>query len=163
VKRLFSSGGITKIDEAGNIGAEYTCSFPMLAGMIYHNGYIFAGEQGGQNNIYQLELAESEVVEVARVIKPVNTTDYCWNIAHDGFNLLYSPFDGTDIFVIDDALVDWLSSENLSGTIAAGESVDIPVILDAANLNPGVYSADLNINYNDPLHTGTIYCTVKHS
>ncbi len=44
----------------------------------------------------------------------------------------------------------WLLFDNYSGTIAAGGSEVINVTLDAADLDSGIYTAELNIGSNDP-------------
>jgi len=44
----------------------------------------------------------------------------------------------------------WLMIDNYGGTIAAGDSSEIHVTLDAADLETGVYTADINIGSNDP-------------
>lgn len=44
----------------------------------------------------------------------------------------------------------WLIFDNYGGTIAAGESAEVNVTLDASELISGTYTADLNIGSNDP-------------
>lgn len=44
----------------------------------------------------------------------------------------------------------WLLVDPTSDTIPAGESQDVNVTLDAADLTEGIYTANLNINSNDP-------------
>jgi hypothetical protein len=44
----------------------------------------------------------------------------------------------------------WLMIDNYGDTLAAGESSEVHVNLDASDLEPGIYSADINIGSNDP-------------
>lgn len=44
----------------------------------------------------------------------------------------------------------WLSIDNFGGTIAPGESAEINVTLDAADLDAGIYTAELEVGSNDP-------------
>jgi len=44
----------------------------------------------------------------------------------------------------------WLNIDNYGGTLIAGDSAEINVTLDAADLVAGIYTADINIGSNDP-------------
>ncbi|NBB91967.1 MAG: S8 family serine peptidase, partial [Gammaproteobacteria bacterium] len=46
--------------------------------------------------------------------------------------------------------VSWLSYSSTSGSVAAGGSEDVDVILDSTGLNPGTYEASVCVNSNDP-------------
>lgn len=48
------------------------------------------------------------------------------------------------------AVLGWLMLDPLSGTVMPGETENIDVMFDAADLTEGIYSANLNISSNDP-------------
>lgn len=49
----------------------------------------------------------------------------------------------------------FVSIDQESGTLTAGQSVDVNVILSAGDLAAGLYEADINISSNDPVNTLT--------
>lgn len=51
--------------------------------------------------------------------------------------------------------IDWMDSDPTSGTIAAGDSVIVEVLLDASGLSGGIYTGSLYINSNDPQQPST--------
>jgi hypothetical protein len=56
----------------------------------------------------------------------------------------------------------WLMIDNFGDTVAPGETSEIHVTLDAADLTTGTYTADINISSNDPdLLTTTVPVTLN--
>ncbi len=49
--------------------------------------------------------------------------------------------------------LDWLAVSPTSGTIPAGEAVDMDVMIDTTNLIGGDYAASIDFSTNDPAHT----------
>lgn len=50
------------------------------------------------------------------------------------------------------ASVDWIGFDPGSGSVPAGEDVDITVTFDASDLTPGTYTAEIVVASNDPVH-----------
>jgi len=56
----------------------------------------------------------------------------------------------------------WLSADITSGTISAGESLDIVLTYHAVGLEPGSYAADIIVASNDPVNpTATVPATIE--
>ncbi len=80
---------------------------------------------------------------------------YC-AVGHDGHNMWASGFTPGNIRIYHDGNTEayWFNYEPAEGTIAAEQSADIFVMLDATGLIGGRYVADLYFNSNDPTDEG---------
>ena len=47
---------------------------------------------------------------------------------------------------------DWLDVSQSSGTLSAGESIDVELTISAAELDGGIYESNISISSNDPVN-----------
>ena len=59
-----------------------------------------------------------------------------------------------EILIATEEFPAWVIADSSSGTIPAGDSLQIEIIFDPANMNTGNYYADIIINSNDPYKPG---------
>lgn len=109
----------------------------------YPAGSVIATTPAGDTTLVEYDLGAGRVVVVAQPV------EFGWSQGQDTGTILangvpyalgFEPF--TD--------VPWLSVSPVSGTVAIGDTAELAVTLDAADLEPGVYEATIVVLTNDP-------------
>jgi hypothetical protein len=150
-------GTLYRMDTAGNILDTRALSTSLI-------GWIMDMEWVSQHPQGQLWMNDDSNLDVNQLDAwsepPVLIQDFAHpdpgsiieGIAHDGENLWLSGFYSTFIYLVDDGIeeMNWISVEPTSGTIAAGDSMDVMVTFDATDKMGGDYFADVVVTSNDP-------------
>ncbi len=89
---------------------------------------------------------QDEIVTKTLTISNTGTASLTFNISETAGG----PVLAESIKVVAAEDIPWLSEDPISGTVSAGDSLDVDVILNATGLDPGDYSAEIVINNNDP-------------
>jgi len=75
-------------------------------------------------------------------------------LGHDGDNIIYGKYGGTDYWIFDDGTEElyWIRWDPKLGEVAADADVDVVVTLNATDLIGGAYEGNIHFLSNDPAH-----------
>jgi len=76
-------------------------------------------------------------------------------VGHDGENLWLSNYSPLDYYIVDDGvatILPWISIRQSEGTVEPNQTNELTVAISAEDYVEGIYTADLNINSNDPVN-----------
>ncbi|MBM3327505.1 MAG: choice-of-anchor D domain-containing protein, partial [Calditrichaeota bacterium] len=127
---------------------------------VYNLEWVWRHPQGqlwivnnSTQQVYQIlvNTANWQCVRTARNF-PVACNQAYDPVCHDGLNLWAGGYQNANIRIYDDGVreVYWLDYNPQGGTIAAGESMNMVVTLNAISYIAGEYEADITIASNDP-------------
>jgi len=152
LSEVFSGGIIYVVDFDGSIIDVMHSDFNGIITMTWGADKLWV--LSASNNINRVDISNSEIT-----IEDEIYVEYIggWSFAlmHDGNNLLAGDANGY-CYVIDDNFSgnsnnnNWLSLTEESGTVDAGDIVEIPVTFDATDMNEGDYYSTILISSNDP-------------
>jgi len=113
----------------------------------HENGHIWLADPIS-SNLYQLDVTNDNA-EIVQQTEITNSEDF--GITHDGEDIWYSGNEGI-LRIVDDGIaeVNWITYEPDEGEIEPDSDTDIILTLDATDLEPRDYEAELHIYSNDP-------------
>jgi len=151
IRQVNSDGELIREIDCNNVVDSPTMCLEWVS--EHENGNIWTIDYE-RGSLIQLDVSD----DAAEVVKQTEIEiDGRFGITHDGANLWYITGDGV-LKVIDDGIHEetWITYVPVEGELEPDEDRDITLILDATDLEAGIYSAELHIYSNDPVNPDVI-------
>jgi M6 family metalloprotease-like protein len=139
---------VYRFDHEGNIVETLnmqgvTSNITQLCWVDAHKGGKLWANAG--NKVLRLKLDENtfSLIDEFSVAGPLS-----YALTHDGTDLWWSKPSG-NIFRFDDGIAEWLFVDWSENLLEANQTVEIPIVFNAKNMEVGTYEATLHIETND--------------